>query len=67
MAEISRRLKTVIVGAGPVGTLAALYAAVDGGDVELYELRSGKSYRRTDNRRTPEAGPDFLVLWLHCV
>ncbi|KAI9757533.1 MAG: kynurenine 3-monooxygenase, mitochondrial precursor [Lichina confinis] len=40
MAEISRRLKTVIVGAGPVGTLAALYAAVDGGDVELYELRS---------------------------
>jgi len=35
--------KTVIVGAGPVGALAALYAAGRGHDVEVYELRGGKS------------------------
>jgi kynurenine 3-monooxygenase len=33
--------KVVVVGAGPVGSLAALYAAVRGHDVEIYELRSG--------------------------
>ncbi|PGG97769.1 kynurenine 3-monooxygenase [Blastomyces parvus] len=32
--------KIVIVGAGPVGSLAALYAADRGVDVELYELRA---------------------------
>ncbi|XP_044715445.1 FAD binding domain-containing protein [Hirsutella rhossiliensis] len=31
--------KTVIVGAGPVGSLAALYAAQRGHQVEVYELR----------------------------
>ncbi|KAF1949147.1 kynurenine 3-monooxygenase-like protein [Byssothecium circinans] len=31
--------KTIVVGAGPVGSLAALYAAVRGHDVEIYELR----------------------------
>lgn len=33
--------KIVIVGAGPVGSLAALYAAQRGYQVELYELRPG--------------------------
>lgn len=32
--------KIVIVGAGPVGSLAAIYAAVRGNDVEVYELRA---------------------------
>ncbi|KAI1492884.1 hypothetical protein F5X96DRAFT_624084 [Biscogniauxia mediterranea] len=32
--------KYVVVGAGPVGSLAALYAAKRGYDVEVYELRS---------------------------
>ncbi|GME65950.1 Monooxygenase FAD-binding protein [Neofusicoccum parvum] len=31
--------KTVVVGAGPVGALAALYAAQRGDEVEVYELR----------------------------
>ncbi|ORX98439.1 kynurenine 3-monooxygenase [Clohesyomyces aquaticus] len=31
--------KVVVVGAGPVGSLAALYAAVRGDVVEIYELR----------------------------
>lgn len=35
-------MKVVIVGAGPVGSLAALYAAARGATVEIYELRSGK-------------------------
>jgi kynurenine 3-monooxygenase len=35
--------KIVVVGAGPVGSLAALYAASRGHHVELYELRSGDS------------------------
>ena len=44
MAQSSpRKQKVVIVGAGPVGSLAALYAAARGDDVELYELRGGKS------------------------
>jgi 2-polyprenyl-6-methoxyphenol hydroxylase-like FAD-dependent oxidoreductase len=34
--------KVVIVGAGPVGSLAAIFAAKRGYDVELYELRSGE-------------------------
>lgn len=34
--------KTVVVGAGPVGSLAALYAATRGDEVELYELRGGR-------------------------
>lgn len=37
------KLKCVIIGAGPVGSLAALYAARRGWDVEVYELRGGKS------------------------
>jgi kynurenine 3-monooxygenase len=36
------RQKTIVVGAGPVGALAALYAAQRGHDVEVYELRGGK-------------------------
>ncbi len=36
------RQKYVVVGAGPVGSLAALYAAKRGYQVEIYELRSGE-------------------------
>ena len=36
-------IKVVIIGAGPVGSLAALYAARRGHDVEVYELRPGTS------------------------
>ncbi|KAL2001553.1 hypothetical protein VTN02DRAFT_1603 [Thermoascus thermophilus] len=39
MADVKRPHKVVIVGAGPVGSLAALYAASRGDDVEMYELR----------------------------
>ena len=41
MEEFSNRQKVVVVGAGPVGALAALYAATRGDVVELYELRAG--------------------------
>ena len=34
-------MKVVVIGAGPVGALAALYAAKRGHDVEVYELRGG--------------------------
>lgn len=34
--------KVVVVGAGPVGSLAALYASSRGAAVEIYELRSGE-------------------------
>jgi len=43
MAQNTKRQKMVVVGAGPVGALAALYAAQRGHDVEVYELRSGAS------------------------
>lgn len=34
--------KTLVIGAGPVGALAALYAANRGDEVEVYELRGGE-------------------------
>ena len=37
----SPREKYVIIGAGPVGALAAIYAAERGHDVEVYEFRNG--------------------------
>ncbi|PQE09003.1 kynurenine 3-monooxygenase protein [Rutstroemia sp. NJR-2017a WRK4] len=40
MDKNSSRQKTVVIGAGPVGALAALYAAQRGDDVAIYELRS---------------------------
>ncbi|KAH8669639.1 kynurenine 3-monooxygenase-like protein [Tricladium varicosporioides] len=40
MSQENKGQKTVVIGAGPVGTLAALYAAQRGHDVEIYELRS---------------------------
>ncbi|OJJ46904.1 hypothetical protein ASPZODRAFT_131808 [Penicilliopsis zonata CBS 506.65] len=39
MTETPRRQKVVIAGAGPVGSLAAIYAASRGDEVEIYELR----------------------------
>lgn len=38
----SSKQKVVVVGAGPVGALAALYAAGRGDHVEVYELRDGQ-------------------------
>lgn len=38
-----KKQKVVVVGAGPVGSMAALYAANRGHDVEIYELRGGES------------------------
>jgi kynurenine 3-monooxygenase len=40
--NIPKHQKLVVVGAGPVGSLAALYAATRGDDVEIYELRGGE-------------------------
>ena len=45
MEEGKKREKVIVVGAGPVGSLAALYAANRGKDVEIYELRGGMSER----------------------
>ena len=36
--------KVVVIGAGPVGALAALYAAMRGSEVEVYELRGGNAF-----------------------
>jgi hypothetical protein len=37
-------MKTIVIGAGPVGALAAIYTAQRGHDVEVYELRNGELY-----------------------
>ncbi|MCJ1484767.1 kynurenine 3-monooxygenase, mitochondrial precursor [Schaereria dolodes] len=39
MSDKFNRQKIIVVGAGPVGALAALYSAGRGDDVEIYELR----------------------------
>lgn len=39
--ESETKGKVVVVGAGPVGALAAIYAADRGFEVEVYELRNG--------------------------
>ena len=39
--ESETKGKIVVVGAGPVGALAAIYAADRGFEVEVYELRNG--------------------------
>ncbi len=44
MVEGSKAQKVLVVGAGPVGALAALYAAERGDDVHVYELRAGKTW-----------------------
>ena len=44
MAEGSKVQKVLVVGAGPVGALAALYAANKGDDVHVYELRAGRKF-----------------------
>ncbi len=38
--------RIVVVGAGPVGSLAALYAGTRGDEVEIYELRGGERESR---------------------
>jgi kynurenine 3-monooxygenase len=43
MDQMPVRQKVVIVGAGPVGSLAALYAASHHDEVEIYDLRTGIS------------------------
>lgn len=42
-----KAIKCLIVGAGPVGALSALYAAKRGWDVEVYELRGGNNTLRS--------------------
>ena len=42
MAEKTNKQRVAVVGAGPVGALAALYAASRGDDVHIYELRGGR-------------------------
>lgn len=42
MPEVKSKEKIIVIGAGPVGALAAVYAARRGNDVDVYELRSGQ-------------------------
>ena len=52
MSPHTDKQKVVVVGAGPVGALAALYAAKRGDDVHVYELRDGKlNHYHMDSRQ----------------
>lgn len=44
MLEGNQAQKVLVVGAGPVGALAALNAASRGDDVHVYELRAGMNH-----------------------
>lgn len=39
---MAQKQKTIVIGAGPVGALAAIYAAQRGHEVEVYEFRGGR-------------------------
>jgi len=46
MSKVPSKEKIIVIGAGPVGALAALYAARRGNDIDVYELRSGESEQK---------------------
>ena len=46
MARNDHKQKVIVIGAGPVGALAGLYAANRGDDVNVYELRDGMKIER---------------------
>jgi flavin-dependent dehydrogenase len=50
----------IVVGAGPVGALAAIYAARRGYTVEVYELRSGKPLSGLCFQRSSQNTLDWL-------
>ena len=60
MVEDSKAQKVIIVGAGPVGALAALYAAERGDDVHVYELRAGKNLCKPKLIEMQHEHPHFL-------
>ena len=62
MAEMSKAQNVVVVGAGPVGALAALYAAERGDDVHVYELRAGKISYKPNLIETRHQHLPFFVL-----
>lgn len=43
MPDANGKQRILVVGAGPVGALAALYAARRGDNVAVYELRDGNT------------------------
>ena len=59
MVKESKAQKVLVVGAGPVGALAALYAAERGDDVHVFELRAGKN--RCFLHQYRNAGHIFLI------
>ena len=62
MDEVSKAQEVVVVGAGPVGALAALYAAERGDDVHVYELRAGKNSYKPNLIEMQHQHLPFLVL-----
>ncbi|KAK2767631.1 kynurenine 3-monooxygenase, mitochondrial precursor [Arachnomyces sp. PD_36] len=63
MAELKGRQKVIVIGAGPVGSLAALFAAARGDEVELYELRAGISTSRDLSNRSLKTCYQCEVGW----
>ena len=59
MGEVSKAQKVLVVGAGPVGALAALYAAERGDDVHVYELRAGKNLCKPELIEVHHQHPHF--------
>ena len=62
MVQNSKVQKVVVVGAGPVGALAALYAAERGDNVHVYELRAGKNSYKPNWIEPQHQHLPFLVL-----
>lgn len=57
----STKQKVIVVGAGPVGALAALYAAGRGDQVEVYELRDGQ-YTLIFSPMPPDYYSEHLII-----
>ena len=65
MPDVNRKQRVLVVGAGPVGALAALYAAGRGDDVAVYDLRDGNNLGLFYNHRFSSSAYTSYLLSQH--
>ena len=67
MTQFEKAPKIVVIGAGPVGALAALYAARRGDRVEVYELRGGKQSFHSCDLYSDRPAKEHIQVFFVCI